>query len=154
VIDVNHPISNPVHASGADYAFLMESQWIARLPKVQEESKGAAPDELIVYYCYMFPFKRNSEDPTARLPREYVPDYVHTGLVPQMVEAFRVQTDDWGFPWHQAWTSYCSGAGEGAERLSVALSNDQTWFHSKRHARGMQGSRSESPVDLTRGTTR
>jgi hypothetical protein len=104
---------------------------------VQEESDGAAPDELIVHTCDMFPFQRSIHDPTTWLLREDVAGYVHTELIPQMVEAFRVQTDDWGFPWHQAWTSFRPGAGP--ERLSVALADGRTWFHSKAPSRGHSG---------------
>jgi hypothetical protein len=43
-----------------------------------------------------------------------------------MIEAFRVQTEEWGFPWHHEWTSY---RPEEADRLSVALSDGRTWFH-------------------------
>jgi hypothetical protein len=134
VTDVDHPPADPLHASGEEYAFLMESQWIAPLPEVQETSAGAAPDELTVYCCDMFPFQKNIHDPTTWLPREDVPDYVRTELVPAMIEAFRVQTDDWGFPWHDAWTGH--RAGEDAERLSVALSNGRAWFHGRAPLRG------------------
>jgi hypothetical protein len=117
-----------------DHAFLMEDQWIAPLPEVQEASEGAAPDELIVYYLDMVPFRKDARDPASSLPREDVPDYVGTELVPRMVEAFRVQTDDWDFPWYRAWTSY--RPGEDAERLSVALSDGRTWFHGRAPLRG------------------
>jgi hypothetical protein len=43
-----------------------------------------------------------------------------------MVEAYHVQTDEWGFPWYDEWTPYRS---EGPERLSVALTDERTWFH-------------------------
>ena len=147
VTDDNHPIANPLYTSGGDYAFLMENQWIARLPDVQEEPNGAAPDELILFYCDMFPFQKSILDPTtlsppvpsrnrdealasgqgARLAREDVPEYVHTELVPHMIKAFRAQTDDWGFPWYDAWTSY--RLGQDAKRLSIALTEGQTWYH-------------------------
>jgi hypothetical protein len=139
VLDMNHPITNPLRALGTDYAFLMENQWVARLPEVQEESAGAAPDELIVYYCDMFPFQKSIHDPTTWLPREDVPDYVHTELAPQMIEAFRVQTDDWGFAWYHAWTSYRPGEGKDTERLSVALGDGRTWFHGRAPSRGHSG---------------
>lgn len=112
-----------------DHAFLMEEQWIARLPQVAETSPGAAPDELIVTYTDMVPYQKSIRDPAGRLPREEVPGYVGGELVPRMVEAFRVQTDDWGFPWHDAWTSHRRGPDR--ERLSVALSDGQTWFHGR-----------------------
>jgi hypothetical protein len=84
---------------------------------------------LIVYFTDMVPFQKGTRDPSSRLPREDVPGYVGSELVPRMVEAFRLQTDAWGFPWHNAWTSY--RRGEDAERLSVALTDDRTWFHGK-----------------------
>jgi hypothetical protein len=134
VLGTNHSVANPLHAFSEDYAFLMENQWIAPLPEVQEESAGAAPDELIVYYCDMFPFQKSIHDPTTWLPRRDVTAYVGSELVPQMVEAFRIQTDEWGFTWYHAWTSYRSG--KDAERLSVALADGQTWFHGEAPSRG------------------
>ena len=117
-----------------DYGFLMENEWAARLPGVQETSAGAAPDELIVYYCDMFPFQKDGEDPATGLPRETVTNYVHAELGPRLVEAFRVESDGWGFPWHDAWTSYRSGEETG--RLSVALSDGETWFHGRAPNKG------------------
>jgi hypothetical protein len=133
VTDADHPMTDPLHTSSGEYAFLMENQWVARLPKVYEESPGAAPDKLIVYYADMFPFRQDVADPATWLPREKVTDYVGTELLPQMVEAFRVQSDEWGFPWTLAWTSYRS---EDAKRLSVALGDGQTWFHGPAPFRG------------------
>ena len=127
VIDAQRTSPNPWHTFGKDYAFLMENQSLTPLPEVQEESDGAAPDELIVYYCDMVPFQKSDADISTRILREDVPDFVQAELVPQMVEAFRVETDVWGFPWYHAWTSY--RLGEDAERLSVALTERQTWFH-------------------------
>ena len=147
VTDAGHSIANPLATFSAEHAFLMEDQSVARLPTVREVSEGAAPDELVVYACDMFPFQKNWDDPTtlsplasgqgAWLPREDVRDYVQTALVPLMVEAFRVQTDDWGFAWHEAWTSFRTGEDE--ERLSVALSDGQTWFHGSAPIRGHAG---------------
>jgi hypothetical protein len=119
VADANHRTVGPVVTIAEDHAFLMERQWIAHLPEVQEESPGAAPGELIVYACDMFPFQREADDSSTRLPRALVPDYVRTKLLPAMVEAFRVQTDEWGFPWYEAWTSYRPGAD--GERLRCPL---------------------------------
>ena len=113
----------------AEFALLMENQWIARLPEVREESEGAAPDELIVYYCDMFPFQGSKGDTSTRLARRDVPGFVHTELVPAMTEAVRIQTNVWGFPWHDAWTSY--RREEGAEKFSVALSGGETWYHGR-----------------------
>jgi hypothetical protein len=137
LIDAGHPVSTTLRTLGQDYAFLMENQWIARLPLVAQESDGAAPKELIVYYCDMFPFRRRSHDTTTWLLRQDVPDYVQLELVPRMIEAFRIQTDDWGFPWYQGWTSY--RPGEDAERLSVALTDGRTWFHGWAPGRGHSG---------------
>jgi hypothetical protein len=55
-----------------------------------------------------------------------VTDYVGTELVPAFVEVFRLETDEWGFPWHREWTSYRQ---EDPKRLSIALVDGQTWFH-------------------------
>jgi hypothetical protein len=139
ITDGDHPATHPLYAFGADYGFLMENQWIAPLPEVQETSPGAAPDELVVYYCDMFPFQRDGEDPTTRMLRAEIPSYVRGELVPRMVEAFRVETDDWGFPWHDRWTSYRSEGPQGTERLSVALSDGQTWFHGRAPDKGHAG---------------
>jgi hypothetical protein len=137
VTSVNHPVADPWYTFDQDYAFLMENQWIARLPDVRETPAGAAPDELIVYYCDMFPFRKSAYDRTTWLPREAVPDYVSYELIPAMIEAVRVQTDDWGFPWYDTWTSYRSG--EDAERLSVALVKGGTWFHGSAPSNGHSG---------------
>ena len=147
VMEPSHPGTAAPQAAGdapaaslhfvGDHAFLMENHWIAPLPPVREASAGAAPDELIVYYADMFPFRKNFRDPATWLPREDIPDYVHTQLVPRMVEAFRLQTDEWGFPWYPAWTSY--RPGPDAERLSVALSDGRTWFHGRAPLRGHSG---------------
>jgi hypothetical protein len=145
VTDANHPPTDPLYTLSEDDAFLMESQWVARLPEVREESPGAAPDELIVYYCDMFPFRKDRKDPTTWLPREDVTAYVGTELLPQMVEAFRVQTDEWGFPWTPAWISY---RPEDAERLSVALGDGRTWFHGWAPDRGHSG----ISINVSRGT--
>ena len=126
VIGSRHPITAPLQTFALDFAFLMENQWVARLPEVQEDAPGAAPDELIVSYCDMFPFRVNDgENPWH--PREDVGDFVGSELVPAMVEAFLVQTDDWGFPWYEEWTSF--RGGEEVERLSVALTKEGVWYH-------------------------
>jgi len=108
-----------------EHAFLMENQVVARLPQVREESEGAAPDELVVYYCDMVPFQGGRD--STRLRRSEVSRFVESELALLMVEAFRAQTDDWGFTWHGAWTSYRPEAGEG--HLSVALTDGRTWYH-------------------------
>jgi hypothetical protein len=136
VVDAGQVSGAPLHRFDGEYALLLENQWLARLAEVQEASPGAAPDELVVYYCDMFPFQKSIHDPGSWLPREEVAEYVRTELVPRMVEAFRVQSDAWGFPWYHAWTSY---RPEEPERLSVALTEGQTWFHGGAPARGHSG---------------
>jgi len=131
------PTTGPLHASGQDHAFLLEDQWIVPLPEVQQASPGAAPDELVVYFCDMFPFRRDRHDAATWLPRETVPSYVRGELIPAIVEAYQVQTDEWGFPWYAEWTSY--RPGDDAERLSVALSDGETWFHGKAPGQGNSG---------------
>jgi hypothetical protein len=54
-----------------------------------------------------------------------------------MVEAFRVQTDEWGFPWYPAWRGH--RPGEDAERLSVALTDGDTWYHGRAPGQGHAG---------------
>jgi hypothetical protein len=137
VIPAQDVATNPAVALQSDHAFLMENQWAALLPDVAETTEGAAPDEMLVYYCDMFPFRRVASDCSTWLPREAVTDYVGSELLPQMVEAFRVQTDEWGFPWHDEWTGFRSEGDK--ERLSVALSDGGTWFHGAAPSQGHAG---------------
>jgi hypothetical protein len=136
VVEAGHPAAGPQQSFSADHACLLEDQSIAPLPEVQETTPGAAPDELVVYYCDMFPFRQTNFDPTTWLSRGSISHYVNTELVPGMTRAFSLQSDGWGFPWHDAWTSF--RVGEDTERLSVALSDGRMWFHgfapSKAHA--------------------
>jgi hypothetical protein len=125
--------TNAAHRLSEDYAFLLEDQWIAPLPQVAE----AAPDELIVHYADMFPFRRSTHEPPSWVRRNEVTTYVGTELVPGMVEAFRVQNEEWGFTWHEAWTSY--RGEDGRRRLSVALTDSQTWFHGQAPDGGHSG---------------
>ena len=136
VTDAAHPTADPLYGFSEGHAFLLESQWVARLPEVSEDTAGAAPDELIVYYCDMFPFRKGPHEPTTWLPRDRVTNYVGAELVPQMVEAFRVPTDEWGFVWYDEWTGYRS---EDTERLSVALTDERTWFHGSAPSGGHSG---------------
>jgi hypothetical protein len=129
VIDQNHTFIDPLYTFRRDYAFLMENQWVTQLPEVQEEAEDAAPDEIIIYYCDMFPFQGKLFDKSTWLRREAVHDYVGTDLLPAMAEAFLIQTNEWGFTWHEAWYSF--RPGEDAERLSVALTDGRTWYHSR-----------------------
>ena len=102
----------------------MENQWAVPLPEVQETSEGEAPDELIVYACDIFPYRKDDKDITTWLPREDVSRYVQTELVRRMIEVFRLQTDDWAFPWHDALTSLHSW--EDAEQ---ELRRDKALYH-------------------------
>jgi hypothetical protein len=137
VTGAQHPVTDALYVFNQEYAFLMENQWLVPLPEVQEAAPGAAPDELVVYYCDMFPFRRDVRDASTWLPREDVSSYVHSELVPAMVEAYRVQTDEWGFPWYPEWTPYRAGNDEG--RLSVALAGGETWFHGQTLGQGNSG---------------
>jgi hypothetical protein len=137
IADEGLSASGPVYTYSEDYAFLMESQWIAPLERAQTTPGSAAPEELIVYYCDMFVFQHDLNDPASRLGRGEIPRYVQRELVPPMLEAFRVQTEDWGFPWQEAWTSY--RAEDGKQRLSVALTDGETWFYGEAPMRGHAG---------------
>lgn len=128
VTDNDNPIVNPLHTIHEEYAFLMENQWVAHLPEVNEEKPGAAPDELVIYYCDMFPFQTRLADDSTRLRREQIHQFVQSELVPAMVEAFHTQSQHWGFVWYQAWTSF--SPGDDPEKLNVALADGHTWFHS------------------------
>lgn len=110
-----------------EYAFLMENEWLAQLPSVPEETPGAAPDELMIYYNDSTPFQKDINDPNTWIERDAVRNYVGEELVPAMVEAFRIQSTDWGFIWHSSWTGQRSGPDR--TRLSVALTDGQTWYH-------------------------
>jgi hypothetical protein len=137
VTDALHPAASLLHTVGQDYAFLLENQWIVPLPEVQETSLGAAPDELVVYYCDMFPFRKDIRDASTWLPRENVSGYIYSELIPAMIEAYRVQTDEWEFPWYPEWRGH--RRGKDAERLSVTLSDGETWFHGKAPGQGNAG---------------
>ena len=123
------------HAGGesvlhtVDYAFLLENQAVAALPPVLETRAGAAPDELLIHYCDMFPVAVRTSHGVEQLRRAEVTAFVRAELLPRFVEAFRTQTNVWGFPWYPAWTPYRKSVD--AERLSVALTDDRTWFHGR-----------------------
>jgi len=108
-----------------EHAFLMEDQVVAPLPPLQESTENAAPQRLIVYYCDMIPFQNGSHGDRTRLIRSEVPSYVQQ-LAPRMVEAIRLQTNNWGFPWHATWAAY---RGEDGKQLGVVLSDGVTWYH-------------------------
>ena len=120
-----------------DFAFLLEDQWNQSLLEEQGAAEKAALQELVVYYCDMFIFQRDLNDPASRLRRGEIPGYVQKELVPAMLEAARVQTEEWGFGWQDGWTSY--RAEDGKVRLSVALADGETWFHGEAPMRGHAG---------------
>jgi hypothetical protein len=113
--------------SHEDYSFLLESQWTVPLPHVLEDSPEAAPHQLVLYYCDMFPFQRYKQDPRSQLERQEVERYIQTMLVPAMVHAFEIQTNVWELPWYREWTS--SRADIDPKTLSVALGEYKTWYH-------------------------
>jgi hypothetical protein len=127
----------PMVAAVEDFAFLMESQWVAKLSGLAEETPGAAPDELAVYYGDMFPFQNDPYDPDGRLGRAQVHNYIQNDLGPALVEAVRVQSNDWGFAWNEGWTSFRDGSDR--DRLSVALVRGGLWFHGKAPAQAHGG---------------
>lgn len=137
VMDNDHTIANPLHTFSDEYAFLMENQWVAQLPEVNEEKPGAAPDELVIYYCDMFPFQTRLADDSTRLRREQIHQFVQSELVPAMAEAFHTQSQRWGFIWYQTWTSF--SPGDDPDKLNVALTDGRTWFHSKAASVGHAG---------------
>ena len=117
-------------------AFLLENQWRVPLPKVLEASPGAAPDQLVLYYCDMIPFQRDRRDPLTRLNRHEVEQYIQTELIPAMVRAFEMQTNLWKMPWYGEWINY--RADEDLKTLSVALGDHGTWYHGAAPAMGYE----------------
>jgi hypothetical protein len=134
VFEAGRSVAEPVLTIEEEFAFLLESQWIVQLPEAREESPGAAPDELVIYYCDMFPFQRSVLDGSTRLPRGEIHGYIRNELVPAILEAYRVQSNDWGFVWNGNWVS--SRPEADADRLSVALTKNDTWFHGHSPWRG------------------
>jgi len=127
--DNDHPIEDPIFAHIEEYAILLENQWVHTLTGLDEEANGAAPDELIIYSCDMFPFQKDPFAESSRIARGSVTGYIRDELAPAMLEAVRMQTNDWGFAWHPAWTSY--RGGEDSERISVALTMPGVWYHGR-----------------------
>lgn len=117
----------PVHGFEVDYAFLLENVWTVRLPALSEETAGAAPRELLVHYCDMFPFRHDAIDRSTWLPRQAVTTTIADRLVPAMIDAIQLQSDRWGFTWHSEWTS-CR-VDTDPKQLSVALGDGTTWYH-------------------------
>ena len=128
-ISITDTRGNALYTHAEDYAFLMENQWRVPLPEVLEATPGAAPDELLVYYYDMIPFQRDMRDPRSRIPRQSVDRYIQAELIPAMVEAYRVQSDGWGFPWYEEWRNF--RRDEAPKTLSVALGEYHIWFHGK-----------------------
>ena len=135
VTDQGHPHTNPLYKIILEYAFMMENQWLVDLPEVREDTPGAAPSELMLYYCDMFPFQSEPGDPHSRIPRESITQYLESDLIPAMQEAFRTESDEWGFPWYQEWLSYRKE--DPPNRLSVALTDGTTWYHGQSPPRGL-----------------
>jgi hypothetical protein len=69
--------------------------------------------------------------------RADVTPFVQHQLVPALVEAYRLQSDEWGFPWYREWTSYREDIDD--RRLSVALAAGKTWYHGRAPAQGHSG---------------
>ncbi len=134
VFEAGRSLAEPVLTIEEEFAFLLESQWIAQLPEVREDSPNAAPDELVIYYCDMFPFQRSVPDESTRLPRGEIHDYIQNDLMPAMLEAYQIQSNDWGFVWYGEW--YSSRPETDVDRLSVALTKNDTWFHGHSPERG------------------
>ena len=109
-----------------NHAFLMETEVITDLAGLAEATPGAAPDALIVRFCDMVPFRHTGPSGLEQLRRSEIPAYVRNTLVPQMVEAVRVETNVWGFPWHEAWRAFFPKDGEN---LCVSLGDGETWYH-------------------------
>lgn len=128
-VTVSDAQGNVLQSYAEDYAFLLENQWRVPLPDVLETAPGAAPDELVVYFYDMLPFQSNLRDPDTRIPREEVSRYIQTELIPAMIEAFQVQSNLWGFAWHEEWRNFRHD--EDPKTLSVALGEHEIWFHGK-----------------------
>ncbi len=127
--DSQHTEEEPLFIHEETSAFLLENQWLVALPKMSEEVPGAAPDELVVYYCDMFVYQHDHLDPITRLVREEVDGFVRDSLLPSMLDAVQLQSETWGFTWYSEWYSYREGVD--AERMSVALTSPGVWYHGR-----------------------
>lgn len=137
VLDPSRPGSRLAYVLTEDHALLLENEWRVALPDVLEEAEGAAPDELLVFYCDMFPARRIRPGREPWIPRQELSAFVGQQFVPSAVEAFRLQADVWHFPWYLAWTSHRS---EGDPKLlTVALTPPATWYHGQAPANGHAG---------------
>ena len=137
VLDPVQSRSRLLYTLSQDHALLLENEWLVAMPDILEEGDGAAPGELLVYYCDMFPVRRAGPGTEPWLPRGEVSDYVGSRFVPAALEAFRLQADVWRFPWHQAWTPH--GPSEGPQQLVVALAPPNTWYHGQSPGNGHAG---------------
>jgi hypothetical protein len=126
-ISISDSQGNKLKSYSDDYAFLIENQWRVPLPHVLEQTPGAAPSTLLIYYYDMVPFQADLRDPDTQIPRQEVDRYIQTELIPEMVKAFQTQTDLWNLPWYAEWSSYRKD--EDPKTLSVALGGYRTWFH-------------------------
>ena len=128
-IVVSDARGNQLASYADEYAFLLENQWRVPLPPVLEDTPGAAPRELLVYYYDMVPFQTDVRDPDTQIPRQEVGRYIQTELIPEMVKAFELQSNLWDLPWYKEWSNH--RADEDPKTLSVALGGKQTWYHGK-----------------------
>lgn len=128
-IELFDPQGNVLNVIRKEYAFLMENQWRVPLPRVLEETDGAAPSDLVVYFCDMIPFQADLRIPDTRIPRSEIERYIQTQLVPAMTTAFEFQSNVWNLPWYAEWSNYRTD--EDPKTLSVALGEHGTWFHGK-----------------------
>ena len=109
-----------------DYAFVLESQWVAPLVELRDSTHGAAPQELVIYYLDMIPYQVSAFSPDKRVSRPAVDTQIKE-VLPGMLNIIRTQTNGWDFPWDKAWTSL--RGGRDAERISVALTQAGMWYH-------------------------
>jgi hypothetical protein len=132
VLDASKPTAKPLFSTKLNHAFLLEHQWVAPLNN-PDSSSAAGPQELVVYACDMFPFQRDSRDASSKMLRNAVPGYIETELLPKMIDAIHLQTEVWGFSL-TGWVSF--GDSRNSQRLEVALSDGQTWYHAPVPDRG------------------
>ena len=126
ITDDGHPSTRPLYRYSRDYAFLMENQYLANLPQVLEDSPGAAPNELMVFYCDTF-FPNDWLGSILNGERNHIHKYVESELIPAMLDAYQTESLQWGFPWYAEWESYRKEDTPG--RLSAALTKKDTWYH-------------------------
>jgi hypothetical protein len=133
------PSGLPLYHFSADFAFLMENQWIVPLGDVFGNHKGEGPSELAIFYCDMFPFGTDLSLSASqnRMPRNLVDDFIGTELAPALKDAYRLQTQVWGFAWNKEWVSYRAGRDE--HRLTVALFKQGVWYHGRASGAGHSG---------------